>query len=175
MVEVTQPGRGPSQGRRIALVLLGTAALVVLSWGSVALGTPTVITPHSAVISVPYQIAGPVVAFSIIPAVFFLWNLGAMRGRRRLPRRSMALFTVVAVSSLTLLLMDWQRGAQEQGMLHMMGILAENAFFIGFLVLRASRSRRERSFQNTYVFHLALFAWIAWCAFPHIGSAPLAN
>src|SRR5206468_1777113 len=99
-------------------------------WASVAMAIPTVVTPHSAVVSLVRDLAGPVVAFSLVPAVYFLWNLGLMRGRRRLPRRSTALFIVLAVSCLTLLLMQWERGARQQGALHMLGVLAENAYFI---------------------------------------------
>jgi len=67
---------------------------------------------------------------------------------------------------------SWKYGYQYQGREHTLAICAINSAWIVILWAMLYRSSKTISFSANLLFHGALFAWLAWYAFPYLGELP---
>jgi hypothetical protein len=61
---------------------------------------------------------------------------------------------------------------EYQGIGYVVGVAAINVLCWALLGVLAFRARRRPSYGRSLMFHTALFAWLAWCAFPYLGELP---
>jgi len=108
----------------------------------------------------------------LVPVLlFFAWNPGLFGGEARVPRRSYILLIVVTGLSVVWFAVGWRDGLAVQGASYNYGVGVINALWIAILWLLFSWSRRgEPSFRTNLVLHWAMFAWLAWYAFPFMGE-----
>jgi len=103
---------------------------------------------------------------------FCLWCWPVLRGRTTLPARSVVLFLcAVALSAITLIF-GRRYGIQYQSSGYVIGVTLINAVCWALLGALALLARRRPSFGHNLGFHVALFAWLAWYAFPYLGELP---
>jgi len=133
----------------------------------------------------------PLSAFVIIPAffldswhltfftvaiptlLFFAWNPSLFKGSNAMPNRTHGLYAAVVVLSAAWFVAAWKDGVQFQGKQYTVAVCALDVVWAAVLGVILWRYRRtNRSFPYNLAVHWALFAWLAWCAFPYLGELP---
>jgi hypothetical protein len=110
---------------------------------------------------------------AVIPAVlFWAWSLQLFRGEAKLPLRSVALFWVLVGLTLLYFAVSWNYGVVWQGYTHILVVAALNLLSLYVLWRLLGDARARPSFRHNLLFHWALFAWLAWLAFPFLGESP---
>jgi hypothetical protein len=104
--------------------------------------------------------------------LFFAWNPGLFRGKLQVPKRSWVLLITLSALSIAYFVGSWSYGNQYQGHQFTVAICAVNIVCLVILWAILYRSARLSSFKANLFFHAALFAWLAWCAFPYLGELP---
>ena len=61
-------------------------------------------------------------------------------------------------------------GLEYQGIHYVFGVALINVISWTLLIILALLVRRRPSFGRNLTFHAALFAWLAWYAFPYLGE-----
>lgn len=114
----------------------------------------------------------PAILTMMIPALFFFaWNPGLFRGSVNFPRRTYALFAVVAVLSLGYFSLAWSDGLRNQGVRYTYTVFAANIVLVAILGFLFTISRKEQpSFRTNMFLHWTLFVWLFWFAFPFFGQ-----
>lgn len=90
-----------------------------------------------------------------------------------LPTRSIVLLIFAVVLSGASLVFGSRYGVQYQSVSYVVGVSIINVICWALLGLLALLARRRPSFGHNLGFHAALFAWLAWCAFPYLGELAL--
>jgi hypothetical protein len=155
------------------------AMLALLSWFTVLPGVPKVYAPLNLLVLIPWFLcasvlgsAGFFVAIAVVPVFFCLWCWPVLRGCATLPARSIVLLvSAVALSALSLILGS-RYGVEYQSVGYVIGVAIINVACWGLLGGLALLARRRPSFGCNLGFHAALFAWLAWGAFPYLGELP---
>jgi hypothetical protein len=116
---------------------------------------------------------GHAAAILVIPLpslLFWGWSVQLFRGEATLPLRSVLLLLALAILSIVYFVASWNFGVQWQGYPHLVSVTLLNALALVALwwLLRAARSKPL--FRRSLTFHWALFAWLAWLAFPWLGE-----
>jgi hypothetical protein len=94
-----------------------------------------------------------------------------MRREREIPKRTYALFSMLAVLSILYFAASWKWGLQYQGPQFTAVICSINVAWIGFLSLAFRRcSINTPRFASSLFIQWMLFAWLSWCAFPWLGE-----
>jgi hypothetical protein len=161
-------------------ILTGAAITILLAffaWGTILPGTPQIYAPLNCLIILPLFLMdidqiGSYVAIAIVPVFFWLWCLPVLRGCPTMPRRSFVIFVCAVVLSALWLVFGWGYGIQYQGSGYVAGVTIISVFCwmpLSFLALRAWRCP---SAGRNLAFHVALFSWLAWYAFPYLGELP---
>jgi hypothetical protein len=153
--------------------------LTLLSWLTILPGEPRVYAPLNLLVVVPVFLSdsllgsgGVFVAIAVVPALFCLWCWPVLRGRTTLPTRSVVLlFSAVSLSALSLICGS-PYGVEHQSLAYVVGVAIINVICWVLLGGLAWLARRRPSFGSNLGFHAALFAWLAWCAFPYMGELP---
>lgn len=165
----------------VTLAVAGTVVVATVGYLSVRGGAPSPLSPFSLAIGLPAlavsAIGSPSIPMSllIIIATFpttvafvaWFWSLGGEVG---IPVRSMKLFGVCAALSALILASSASAGVRHQGVVHTLAVFGWNAVLIPILFVLAVWSQRKPGQTLTFAFHLLLFSWIAWCAFPWLGE-----
>ena len=154
--------------------------LIPLAWiGCFSNGVPAPSCPMPLVTVIPaFVLASPPshlpywLAIFVPPALFFAWNPGLFRGKSRPPKRSWVLLTTLSVLSMAYFVGSWANGIEYQGRTYTIVICGANFLWIAALWAILYCSARLSSFRANLFFHSALFAWLAWCAFPYLGELP---
>lgn len=161
---------------------VGAAIVVVLallSCLSVSPGTPQVYAPLNLVVLVPAFWADELVrgafiyvAVAVVPLCFCLWCWSVLGGSVTLPARSVVLLVVAVALSAFSLIFGAHYGIEYQSVGYVVGVATINVICWVLLGGLAFLARRRPSFGHNLGFHAALFAWLAWCAFPYLGELP---
>jgi hypothetical protein len=108
----------------------------------------------------------------LIPTLLFLlWNPQLCRAEGGIPKRSYALFVVLADLSMVDFAMSWKWGLKYQGPPYTAIICSINIAWIGFLGLAFRRTlTTHATFRTSLLLHWLLFAWLCWYAFPWLGE-----
>ena len=70
-------------------------------------------------------------------------------------------------------IVGWNYGLHYQGPTYTRFICALNfVWIVGLGALLFLRRKSNPSFTFNLVFHLLLFTWLGWCAFPYLGELP---
>jgi len=108
---------------------------------------------------------------AVFPALlFWAWSAHLFRGDAKLPLRSVILFWVLVGFSFLYFIVAWNDGVVWQGYAHVLVVIALNLLYGYFLWRLLANSRAQPSFRHNLLFHWALFAWLAWLAFPLLGE-----
>jgi hypothetical protein len=156
-----------------SLTLAVGLCLLVPAWIGFSTGGPTVLSPLPALTVLPAMFGLAYGALGVPSLLFFIWNPGLFRGEAKVPKRSFWLLgTAIALSSIDFAL-SWKWGLQYQGARYTYTVCAANAVWAVLLVgLFVGFRHREESFKVNLLLHWALFAWLAWYAFPYLGELP---
>lgn len=152
----------------------------MLSWITVLPGTPQVYAPCNALVVFPIFLLGDAVprgaafgiGFAVVPLLFCLWCWPALRGSTRLPIRSVILLLIAIALSALWLAGGYHYGVQYQSVGYVVGVAMINSICWVVLIALALLAHRHPSFGHNLGFHFALFAWLAWFAFPYLGELP---
>jgi hypothetical protein len=164
--------------RDAVITLLAALGLAVIAYiGAFVSGVPTIFSPLPALTVIPaLLLSRPPLDYAVvlIPTLLFLaWNPQLMRHESKIPKRTYALFGVLAVLSILYLAASWKWGLQYQGPQFTAIICSINFAWIGFLTLAFRRCLKNTPTFGTSVFiQWMLFAWLSWCAFPWLGELP---
>jgi hypothetical protein len=149
------------------------AIVALLSWLTISPDQPEIYAPLNLLVMVPaFWSSSYIVAVAVVPIFFALWSWPVLRGGSRLPTRSVVLLVVGIILSAALLLFGYRYGIQYQSMGYVIGVAVINVVCWALLGALAFLARRRPSFVHNLGFHAALFAWLAWCAFPYLGELP---
>jgi hypothetical protein len=146
--------------------------LLVPAWiGLFSTGGPTVLSPLPALTALPAMFGLAFGAMAVPSLLFFAWNPGLFRGDAKVPKRSYWLLGTAIILSPIWFVIGWKWGLQYQGVRYTYVVCAGNIVWAVFLgVLFAGFRNREASFKTNLLLHWALFAWLAWYAFPYLGE-----
>jgi uncharacterized membrane protein SirB2 len=112
------------------------------------------------------------IACAFVPVLFVVWCWPVLKGGAVLPTRSLCLLCLTILLSAISLAFGARYGVQYQSVSYVLGVAIINVVFWIVLGILAVSARRSPSFARNLAFHAALFAWIAWCAFPYLGELP---
>lgn len=158
-------------------LISGLLLLIPATIGLFLTGVPTLLCP------LPYLTVVPAFLLSsmhlehaavLIPVIlFFAWNPSLFRGSSTIPKRTYVLFVIATVMSVIWFIVGWNYGLQYQSPTYTHYICVLNiAWIAGIGALLLLRQKRNPSFASNLVFHLVLFAWLGWYAFPYLGELP---
>jgi hypothetical protein len=155
-----------------ALSLLLTAAIGLM--GSRA---PTPICPFPVLTIIPALILSTwrLQYISVaIPALLFIgWQPALFRGETKVPKRSFALFALIACLTVLYFVESWHWGLQYQGAQYTYLVCFINAIWIASILgLFIRNLNRPPSYLSNLCLHWMLFAWLGWYAFPYLGESP---
>jgi hypothetical protein len=111
---------------------------------------------------------------TVLPSMlFFLWHARLFQGIDRVPKRTYVLWTVVTILSIAWFAIIWREALRFHSFQHLLSVGGINltwAASVGALLARNWRG--PSSFGSNLLLHWALFAWLAWYAFPVLGELP---
>jgi len=154
------------------------ATLFVPAWlGIFSSGIPTILGPLPALTSLPALFLTNAGIYWIVvgipSAIFLLWSPQLLRGVAKIPARTFVLFVLCASLTIFYFVGSWNSGIQYQGTRFTYVMCVVNAMYtavIGSLFFAFRKGRDP--FGKSLTIHWLLFAWLAWCAFPHLGELP---
>ena len=153
-------------------------SVVLLSWLTITPGTPQIYAPLNLLVVIPAFMSSGLFggrylpAIAVVPLFFCLWCWPVLRGRTTLPLRSLVLLIVAVILSAASLIFGARYGVEYQSVGYVVGVAVVNIACWALLGVLALLARRRPSFGHNLGFHAALFAWLAWCAFPYLGELP---
>ena len=152
--------------------------VLLLSWLTILPGTPQIYAPLNLLVVIPAFMSSGVfgdrylLAVAVVPVFFCRWCWPVLRGSTTLPIRSVVLLIVTVVLSAASLIFGARYGVEYQSVRYVIAVTAINVGCWVLLGVLALLARRHPSFVHNFGFHTALFAWLAWCAFPYLGELP---
>jgi hypothetical protein len=162
--------------RYVSAATLGFVVVLAFSWLTLASGFPTVWSPASGFVLLPAYAAviyrmpsAEFFAMLCVPIAFAAWCLPIFKGTTTVPVRSLLLFALVLLLSITNLLEGQRSGPRYHDPVYVQGVtIVSVALWLGLAVLAWITWRRREWILNM-VFHTALFAWYA---LPTFGELP---
>jgi len=158
--------------------IAAVGVVTLLSWLTLSPGTPQVYAPLNFLVVIPAFLCSGLfgnsylLAIAFVPAFFCLWCWPVLRGHPTLPMRSLILFFCAVALSASCLIFGASYGVKYQSVNYVIGVSGMNVLCWGSIAVLAVVARRRPSVGPTLLFHTALFAWLAWCAFPYLGELP---
>ena len=164
----------------------GAVVVGFASYMTIASGSPSLLSPLSLVVAIPAMFAfdafpgsGPLrdvatlgLVSAVFPALFLIWSVPAFRKEPSVPPRSTVLLVLLAALSGAWFVLSWDYGLRYEGRRHTVGVLVISAFLLSLVGGLWLWARRVPSIRSSALFHTALFAWLAWGAFPWLGELP---
>ena len=165
--------------RHTANVLLGAAALALLSWfglGASGLGIPAtypfpLLIPAFVAVDA-FGIWGLSLVVAIIPVIFIAWSIHLFKGATKIPLRSFIFLAVIISLNILYFIYSWSYGVKWQGLTYTVIIAIINVAIASFLLWYGLKSREQQTYFKNYLFHLSMFAWLSYIAFPTLGELP---
>jgi hypothetical protein len=145
--------------------------VALLSWLTISPGWPRIYAPFNLLVMLPYLwSSSDILAVAVVPLFFAIWSWPVLHGDPALPTRSVVLLIFGVVLSAAWLLIGYRYGIQYESTVYVVGVAIINIVCWTLLGLFALLTRRRPTFIHNLGFHAALFAWLAWCAFPYLGE-----
>ena len=164
--------------QRSLAVVSAVALITLLSWFTISPGTPHVYAPLNLLVLIPAFVSsglfggGYLLAVVVVPLFFCLWCWLMPRDHTTLPTRSIVLLILTVSLSAACLILGARFGVEYQSIGYVIGVAIINVVCWIFLGALAWQARHRSSATHNFGFHVALFAWLAWCAFPYMGELP---
>ena len=158
--------------RNVTMFVCVVLALCSLSWLTVSFGVPKVYAPFNSLVFLPLVLGAGYFALAVVPLFFCLWCWPILRGDRIVPIRSIVLLICTVALSALALLVSAHDGFHYCGTAYVAIATTINVLCWACLGLLAILARRRPSFHLNIAFHAALFAWLAYYAFPYFGELP---
>jgi hypothetical protein len=115
----------------------------------------------------------PYAALVVPTLLFFVWCRALFRGEPGIPRRSYALVAVASLLNVAYFIGSWEFGLHYQGPEYTRFVCYVNVAWMAALVIGFGRAMKVGStFWTSLALHWAVFAWLAWYAFPYLGELP---
>lgn len=166
-MSAARPGSSPPPAPIRAAWIAGTAGIIgFLSWQTVAAPYPSLLSPYSLTVVVPYWIQGPLLAFALYPALFLVHSAGLGFGRIRRPWLAGFAIAVFDLVSIFFTMWGLRPGLLHYGPVHTLGMLLVNGLFVVTLAVVFTRAFRRPSFAALLAFRGLFWAWIAWSGLP---------
>jgi hypothetical protein len=147
--------------------------LAFLSWLTISPGTPQIYAPLNLFVVIPeFLTSSAILAVAVTPLFFYLWSWPVWRGVATLPIRSIVLLVLCIVLSAANFAFGFRFASEYHGAGYVVGVLVVNLCCWPLLGALAVRARWRPGFGRNLAFHAALFAWLAWGAFPYLGELP---
>lgn len=158
------------------LPVLGGALVGVVAFCSVAFAPALLAPAPFTFLILAFELEEWIPLEAAVPALAVLaYGLAALPLAARpaaRPTLSIALYAAAVVLSVPFFLSGWEHGVRFQGLVYTALVTAENVLcaaalgvFLWTLLRRPSRTR-------SWTFHILLFLWLAWVAFPWFGQMP---
>ena len=148
-------------------VLLG-----VVSFISIAGPVPSILSPHSMAVVIPYLLHGPVLAMATCPVLFLATGAGLPFAAERMSRAPVWTFAALATASIAWLASGIAPGIEHYGTGHTVGLLSVNGLAVMLLAGVLPRVRKRPAFGAQLLFHWLVWAWVAWGAFGWLRHFP---
>ncbi len=88
------------------------------------------------------------------------------------PKLSFAVYGAAVALSVPYFLSDWEAGIRFQGPVYTTLVAAENVLCAAALGILLWTLIRRPSRARAWSFHILLFIWLSWVAFPWLGEMP---
>jgi hypothetical protein len=148
--------------------VLGAVVVAALALLAVT-GRASVLSPYPILVLVPVFMVGR--SAVILPVVaFWLWTLPP--DRTGTPMRSAVALGLLTAATPLWFVMAWRTGLAETELAHMAVMIVLNAAILAGLWYLLVRGRRKPSARRSLQFHVAMFTWLAWAAFPVLDGFP---
>jgi len=170
--------------RRIVVVGMfpvGAAAALTM-----ATNVPSAWSPYSFSVAIPAMFLFDLVtwptwfprwgAFLLIAtfwvSLYGAWTMTALPRAPSVPLRSKILFGITAALSALHLIAGASYGARYQGLAHTTWVSVVGVALMSGLICLLLVERRSPSPWKFSAFHIGLFCWLGWVAFPWLGELP---
>lgn len=154
-------------------LVAGLSLLTALRWA------PSLVTPLNLIVVAPVLLLAPTLgsATNIAVAMVFavlavIWCIPIVRRGTRIPTRSVVLLVVAGALAIACLAMDYLSGSIRRPTEHAVCVVAISLGWWMALCMLVIMARRRPSISRNLMFHVALFAWLAWYAIPYLGELP---
>jgi hypothetical protein len=108
----------------------------------------------------------------VIPSVLhWLWTVPLLSGESSLPARSIALFAALICLSVAWFIWQLQSKRRDRSWRRVLVVMGANVVAISIVGVLFAVASGGASTAFSLVAHWALFAWLAWCAFPWLMSS----
>jgi len=164
------------------LVWIAAILVATFCYLSVFTPIPTPTSPYSLMVVFPLLLVSglgsshfPRVLIHLLGctplvAFFLLWSSHLLAASNAIPRRSIVLLLLVTFTSCIFLYGSWSYGVRWQGLQHTLIVVSINVIFIVSLFFLLFAARQRQTFATNYAFHVLLFIWLGWYAFPWLGE-----
>lgn len=164
------------------LVWIAAILVAFFCYLSVFTPVPTLSSPYSLMVIFPLFLLSDLgsshfpgaliylLGCTPLVGVFLLWSSHLRAASNAIPRRSIVLFLLFAFLSCVFLYGSWSYGVRWQGLQHTLIVVSINVIFIVSLFFLLFAARQRQTFATNYAFHVLLFIWLAWYAFPWLGE-----
>ena len=163
------------------LFYFGILFLCLISYGTIISGSPNLFFPYSLPVIIPAFIFGALFQSSVIaiiftvitvPIIFILSSYPLIRGNKIIPKGTKVTSIFLILFSFLWLIGSWNSGIIYHGKLYTLIIYIYNFIFWMILFLLYKINSKKQSYASNYLFHLLLFLWLEWSAFPWLGELP---
>jgi len=158
---------GPTSIATITIVFLAYASVTPVSGPEIYAPWPLLVFIPSFMLS---QISPDIICVAPLAILFLFWNLQLFRGESRIPFRTIvALPPLIALDGLYITY-SWDYSIEYQGSDYTLFVTFTNAAALLIISGLFLAARRFPSFSMSLLFHLSIWWWLSWCAFPYMGE-----
>jgi hypothetical protein len=145
--------------------------VLISSWLTIALGTPSLLSPFNIPVFLAALISGSsLLASLLMPAIFLAWSWPVLTRSAVLPIRSVIFFALCLGLSCLWHIVGIDYGIRYQGRDFVVGVSTINAIFCSMMVALAMIGRRHPQYWLNLSFHMLFFTWLGYSAFPYFGE-----
>jgi hypothetical protein len=166
------------------IVVVGALPVGAAAALTMATNVPSAVSPFSISVVLPAMFLLELVtwrawfppwgAFLLIAtlwaSLYGAWTLTALPRAPAVPLRSKILFGITAALSVLHLAAGASYGVQYQGLIHTAWVSVVGVTSIAGLAALLLVARRSPSTWRFSAFHIGLFCWLGWVAFPWLGE-----
>jgi len=96
-----------------------------------------------------------------------VWN-----GQARVPKRSLWFAGASIALSIANLFVGWDYGLRYQSSSYVHAVAALSVILWLLLIVLSTWAVRKPTTGRNLLFHVVLFSWLGWYAFPYLGELP---
>ena len=150
-----------SRKSRFIAVMGACVPIATLSWLTVFSDVPTIYAPFNLPVFLAQLIGGRFFSIVIVLVLFCTWSWPVLRRSEMPPIRSIALFGLSLLGSTAILSYGTDVAIEYHGRNYLFGVAAISVSCWSLVGWLAYCAYSKPSFGRNYIFHIALFAWLA--------------